>query len=136
MNIIDLTDEISFQTARSGGRGGQHINKVETAVTGYFSIEASQFLTEEEKKILKEKLAHRINSKGMLYVKSQTHRTQLANKEEVLKKMQALIAQALTKKKKRLATQVHKAVKEKRLESKKKKGEIKSSRKKIDFRNL
>jgi ribosome-associated protein len=136
MTSLDLSPEITFQTSRSGGKGGQNVNKVETAVTGYFDIAASQLLNEEQKTILTEKLANRINSQGMLLVKSQTHRTQLENKEEVVRKINDLVIKALEKKKKRIATRINKAAKEKRLESKKKTGEIKQGRRRIDPHNM
>jgi len=128
---IDITKEINFQTARSGGKGGQNVNKVETMVEGYFSIRASSVLTEQQKARLEKKLAGKINSDGFLQVRSQVHRSQLANKQEVIRKMQALIEQALKKEKKRIATKPSAGSKEKRIESKKRQSQIKEGRKPI-----
>src|SRR4030095_8547301 len=101
MTSIDLSNEITFQTTRSGGKGGQNVNKVETAVIGYFDINESQILTEEQKFLIIEKLSNRINNEGMLFVKSQTYRTQLENKDEVIRKINELVVKALEKRKKR-----------------------------------
>jgi len=131
MTLIDFSSEIQFQTTRSGGKGGQNVNKVETAVIGSLPIEASLLLTDEQKQVVKEKLSNRITGDGFLQVRSQVHRTQLANKEEVIEKINQLIADALKKKKMRISTRVSKAAKEKRLESKKKQAEIKSGRKRF-----
>lgn len=129
--MIDLTKEIQFQTTRSGGKGGQNVNKVETAVIGSFPIEASGILEEDQKKILREKLSNRITTGGFLQVKAQTHRTQLANKEEVIEKINKLVNAALMRKKLRIATKISKAAKEKRIESKKKQADLKAGRKKV-----
>lgn len=131
MNKVDITREIVFKTARSGGKGGQNVNKVETMVEGYFDINNSLILSEEQKEILLKKLGSKINSEGFLQVKSQVHRSQLENKQEVVKKMHALIEQALKKEKKRIATRPSAVVREKRLESKKKQSSQKQNRQKI-----
>ena len=136
MNSIDLAPEIIFQTTRSGGKGGQNVNKVETAVIGYFDINTSQILTDEQKLLIVEKLSNRINNEGMLFVKSQTFRTQLENKDEVIRKINELVVKALEKKKKRKPTKISKAAKEKRLDGKKKKGDIKDGRRRIDPHNM
>lgn len=129
--MINVVKELKFKTARSGGSGGQNVNKVETMVEGYFNVESSQILSPEQKELIKTKLANKITDEGFLLVKSQTQRTQLGNKEEVIRKINTLINHALIKPKKRKPTKPSKAAKEKRIESKKKKGEIKSGRKKI-----
>jgi ribosome-associated protein len=128
---IELTKEIIFRTARSGGKGGQNVNKVETMVEGYFSIRDSALLTEEEKAVLERKLASRVNADGFLQVRSQVHRTQLGNKAEVIRKMHALIEAGLKKEKRRIATKPSKASKERRVEYKKKQGQIKAGRRKV-----
>ena len=130
---VDVSKEISFSTARSGGSGGQNVNKVETMVEGRWNPLESQFFSEDQKHRIIAKLATRITAEGVLLVKSQTERSQLGNKEQVIKKINQLIEEALIKKKARISTKPSKASKEKRIQSKKLKSDIKEGRRKINF---
>lgn len=127
---VDITSEIRFRTARSGGKGGQNVNKVETMVEGLFDPDTSLLLDERQKQVLRTKLNTRISKTGLLQVRSQVSRSQLENKERVIHRMNALINEALKPEKPRKPTRPSKAAKEKRLYQKKILSERKEARRK------
>ena len=93
-------------------------------------------MSEEQKLLAAEKLSNRINAEGELFVKAQTYRTQLANKQEAVKKINHLVHDALKKKRLRIATKTPKAVKERRIENKKRVADVKGSRKKLKPKDI
>jgi ribosome-associated protein len=131
METINITNELQFKTSRSGGNGGQNVNKTETKVEVVFYISQSQILTESQKELLLTKYANKINSQGALSCYSQATRSQLSNKEIAIKQINALINKAFVKKKMRKPTRVPKAIKEKILSNKKLKGQTKQLRQKV-----
>ncbi|MFO8021074.1 MAG: alternative ribosome rescue aminoacyl-tRNA hydrolase ArfB [Perlabentimonas sp.] len=126
----DFSKEFTFNTSRSGGAGGQNVNKVSTKVELRFSVANSILLSDREKEIILEKLSNKINSEGILIIVSQAERTQLGNKQRCIEKFYALLTKALTPKKKRKPTKPTKASERKRIETKKIQSEKKEQRKK------
>lgn len=134
IKTIDFLPELEFQTSRSGGPGGQNVNKVETKVELRFNIAASTLLTDEQKTRLLEKLQSQLVQETVLAITAQEKRSQLQNKELVIKKFYKILEKAFHENKKRLPSKVPKAVVEKRLKTKKIDGEKKTLRsQKIEF---
>lgn len=126
-----LLDEATYQFSRSGGKGGQNVNKVETRVELFFNIAESQLLSQEIKNKLVEQLKNKLDSHNILRITSSTQRTQHANKLQAQEKFIKLLAQALKHKKKRKPTKPSKKAKQARLESKQKQSQKKSLRRAI-----
>ncbi|GAB5398723.1 MAG: alternative ribosome rescue aminoacyl-tRNA hydrolase ArfB [Aureisphaera sp.] len=129
MQIDVLLKELSFRTARSSGPGGQHVNKVATKVEVLFNVWDSHALTETEKDLLRERLAHRISDKGILVVKDESTRSQHRNKTAAIDKLIVLLRENVKVRAPRKRTRVPKSVIEKRLKSKKQKALKKQNRK-------
>jgi ribosome-associated protein len=118
MNVTktDLQREVIYKTSRSGGKGGQNVNKVSTKVELLFGVEQSTLFTEEEKQLLLQKLQSRLNRDGYVQVMSEEERSQYLNKEKAIEKLHQLLAKALLVPKPRKPTKPSKAMKEARLE--------------------
>jgi ribosome-associated protein len=131
LEIDKLHNELQFSTSRSGGSGGQHVNKVETKVTLRFDVINSKVLEDSEKQKILERLKSYINKNQELILHQETDRSQIKNRQKIIKKFDALMKKAFKEKKKRKPSQVPKAVKQKREEDKKHRSEIKAARKKV-----
>lgn len=128
----ELIKEVIFKTSRSGGKGGQNVNKVSSKVELVFNITNSYFFTEEQKALLQERLTHRLDTEGNLHIVSQEDRSQLLNKQRTVIKLVDLLTKCLHVQKKRKPTKVPKAVIEKRLTNKLLTSQKKKDRKRFD----
>jgi ribosome-associated protein len=125
--------ELHYTSSRSGGPGGQNVNKVNTKVELRFNVELSSLLSDFEKELVFNKLQNRITKDGEMVLVCQSERTQLMNKKAVTEKFYEIISKALTVQKKRRSTGATYASKLKRLERKKIRGVIKKNRRDAGF---
>jgi ribosome-associated protein len=127
-------DELVFKASRSGGPGGQHVNKVSSRVTLYFDLEASPALAAAQKGRIRRRLATRISKSGLLRVISRKHRSQAANRAVALERFAELLRDALKRETPRKKTRVPRAEKRRRLEQKKQRARLKERRAKPGVR--
>ena len=133
MKVEILNSELNFKAVRSSGAGGQNVNKVSSKMVLIFDVATSQGLDEEEKQSIQTKLKTKISQENLLILTCDEDRSQLKNKRIIIKRCFEMLERALVKPKKRIATKSTKGANERRIQEKKKAGEIKSGRKKIDF---
>lgn len=132
---IDFLPELKFTSSRSGGKGGQNVNKVSTKVELHFDYLNSALLNDEQKQLIGAKLATFINKEAILKIVSQEERSQFLNKNTVVRKFYLLLERAFRKKKKRIASKPSRGSKEKRLQGKKlHSGKKKLRNKRIEIR--
>lgn len=133
MDKEKIISELSFKAVRSSGAGGQNVNKVSSKVVLTFDVNASQCLTDEEKELISNKIKTKLTSENILILNCDEDRSQLKNKEIVIKRFLEIIAKALIIPKPRKATKIPRSVIEKRLKDKSTNAEVKQNRKKPDL---
>jgi ribosome-associated protein len=132
VHLHQFEHELEEKFVTAGGPGGQNVNKVASAVQLRFNVKTSHAFDDEQKWMIRRALATRINDEGELVLFVQTHRSQARNREEARERLVGLLEKALVKPKKRLKTKPTRASKERRLESKTKRANIKRNRGRID----
>ena len=126
----ELNPELNYTFSRSGGKGGQHVNKVETKVLLRFDVTNSQVLTDQQKARIQYKLSNFISQEGILQLQCDETRSQLKNREIVTARFHKLIQMAFAPVKKRRKTRIPRSVREKRLKDKKMQSQKKENRRK------
>ncbi len=130
MDFKTILSEIIIKATRSGGKGGQNVNKVSTRIQLFYDVVNSNGISDEEKKLIQHKLKNKLSDVGVLLIDVQEDRTQLGNKKIALKKIEEVLTNALKKNKKRIKTLASAGAKRKRIEGKKMQGEKKQLRQK------
>ncbi len=125
--------ELSFTFSRSSGSGGQHVNKVNSRVTLWFDIAASESLTQDQKQLISERLAGRINKQGVLRLDADRRRSQGANREDAVSRFASLLRDALHVDKTRRKTKPSQGAKKRRLQAKKHRSRLKKQRGKKSY---
>lgn len=133
MDNEKIISELSFKAVRSSGTGGQNVNKVSSKVVLTFDLEASQVLSDEEKALLKDNLSSRLTSENILILNCDEDRSQIKNKEIVIRRFLEIIKKGLFVPKIRKATKIPKSVIKKRIKDKKSVSETKKNRKRPEF---
>ena len=133
MDKEKILSELEFKAVRSSGAGGQNVNKVSSKVVLSFNLMQSQALTDEEKALAEANLAAKLTKENVLIIQCDEDRSQIRNKEIVIKRFFSILENALVVPKQRKRTKVPKTVIKKRIEGKRRQAEKKQSRKKPDF---
>ncbi len=140
ISMIQITDSIyisendlAFSFSRASGPGGQNVNKVSTKVAVLLDLDACRAFSEDDRRRIRERLPNRVSGEGVLRVESGRHRSQAANREAAVERLVELIRFALARKPRRKKTKLPYAVKERRLDTKKRRSETKSARRRVSY---
>ncbi len=124
--------ELTFVASRSSGPGGQNVNKVSTRVTLVFDLHNSSCFNPEQKARIQRRLANRISKEGLLQVSSQQFRSQSANRKAVQGRLADLLSKALQKRAPRKKRPIPESVRQRRLQEKQRRSQLKRLRRKVD----